>query len=288
MFSFPGMRIIDKTLVTGILAINSLAANAALTFYSSNSVDLVYSSVSNVTWTKDGNLLGSMIAEQGYNTLVNAIVSAKPIIFNTPNLYSPGGAYFLSAFDFSEDSLGKTTWFGAIAFIHYLNISNYGGSNQWRLPSVTDIGPIGCDYSNGGSDCGWNVATNGTAPGDELAELYFSELGSKSYHGNSQTGFGLIDANNVFIHEQRNSYWSSSEYAPNISDAWNEGKAHDVWYFDMLFGEQYRRDKVHRFYSWAINTGYITAVPEPQGAAMLLAGLGWIGLFSRSRKTNKY
>jgi ABC-type sugar transport system substrate-binding protein len=44
-----------------------------------------------------------------------------------------------------------------LAFINYLNSTSYGGTNQWRLPGMTDTGAAGCDFGNSGTDCGYNV-----------------------------------------------------------------------------------------------------------------------------------
>lgn len=63
---------IKLTLVTMSLALSvfSLSAHATLTSYSNSGKGLVYSTVSGFTWTKDGNLLGSLFASQGFNTVV--------------------------------------------------------------------------------------------------------------------------------------------------------------------------------------------------------------------------
>lgn len=79
------------------LLLASLNAHAELTSYNPNGVDLVYSSVSDVTWTKDANLLGSMIASRGFDTVVNEIIAASPIITNTPNGYSSYTHFSLDA-----------------------------------------------------------------------------------------------------------------------------------------------------------------------------------------------
>lgn len=246
---------IKAFLISTTLALSafSLNAQATLTSYTANGKDLVYSSVSNVTWTKDGNLLGTLFASQGFNTVVNAIIAASPTISNTPNVINPSGTYSLSANDFSSD--GITTWFGALAYVNYLNSINYAGSNKWYLPTVAN------------TTFGFNTATNGIAKGDELPELFYAELGG--------TAGRNIPNTPTFDNEQASNYWSGTEYAPDPGSAWG---------FDTFNGGQSRYGKSLLFYAWAVSPGQIAAVPEPEFGAMLLLGLGMVAFASRRRR----
>ena len=128
--------LIKQSILAASLALASFTsqtAQATLINYTNDGKELVYSTVSDVTWTKDANLLGALFASQGFNTVVNAIIAASPTISNLPNPISPTGIYTLSASDFN--SSGGVTWFGAMGYVNYLNSINYGGSSQWRLPS---------------------------------------------------------------------------------------------------------------------------------------------------------
>lgn len=277
MFNFSDMRIINKTFVTGILAINSLAANAALTSYSSNGVDLVYSSVSNVTWTKDGNLLGSMIANSsdananGAKDVIEAILEAS-----AGKSYGSTTGYYLNASSF--ESNGQTTWWGAHAFINYLNSINYAGNNQWRLPTVT--APVNDDCTtgyNGSTYCGYNVATNGSAVGNEYAELFNEESIGRPLldkDGNYQFYAGIKDPGSLFDNEQSDAYSTGTEFASDPNYA---------YHFGTSAGNQYITAKGYRFFTWAITTGHITTVPEPESTAMLFVGLGLIAFIARRR-----
>ena len=51
---------------------------------------------------------------------------------------------------------GHVTWDAAMAWASTLVVGSYGG---WRLPTMVDTGAPGCDYSNDGTDCGYNVQT---------------------------------------------------------------------------------------------------------------------------------
>jgi hypothetical protein len=248
---------IKTTLIAASVALSafSLNAQAALTSYTSGGQEVVYSSVSNVTWTKDANLLGSMITSQGFTTVVNNILSVSPTISNTPNFLSPTGTYSLaSSINFSID--GRVTWFGAMAFINYLNSTNYAGSNQWRLPTVAN------------TSFGTNTATNGTTAGDELTELFYSELGGTANRAIPNTA--------TFDNEQANAYWSGTEYASDPRGAWG---------FFTNGGAQGFDFKNRGYYAWAVSPGQIaapSAVPIP--AAAWLFGSGLVGLAGMRRR----
>jgi hypothetical protein len=244
---------IKSSLVGATLAFSlfSLNAHATLTSITAQGgVEVVYSSVSNVTWTKDANLLGSMIAAD--NGVISKIVAAS-----TNNYGSV--AYIVSASDFSTATLGQTTWYGAMAFISYLNSTNYAGSNQWRLPTVANTA------------IGFNTATNGTAAGDELVELFYSELGGQVRY--------FIPDTATFDNEQAYLYWSGTEHASNTNNA---------WYFQTSNGYQRSSGKFNQLYAWAVSPGQITttstpsAVPVP--AAAWLFGSGIVGLAGLRRR----
>lgn len=242
-----------KPLLAGLLLLGATQAQATLTNYTANGQEVVYSSASNVTWTKDANLLGSMFASQGFDTVVNAIIAASPIITNTPNYASPTGAYVLSSIDFNSN--GRVTWFGAMAFIDYLNKVNYAGSHQWRLPTVAT------------QDEGLNVSNNGTTSGNEYSELFYQELSGIAGHSLPETI--------AFNNEQMNGYWNGTEYAQSPGTAW-------VFYAHL--GEWDNRGKATQRYFWAVSPGQISAVPEPESVAMLLLGLGFVGGVVRRRR----
>lgn len=259
---FPN-RSMGKAIISGLIAFNSLSAQATLTSYNSNGVDLVYSSVSDVTWTKDANLLGTMMAEQGYTTIVNAIIALTPIIYNDPDLFDPFVHYHsLSAVDFKSDDLGRTSWYGALAFVNYLNDKNYGGSSEWRLPTTKRVIFNPTDAL---------TIANGIDPGEEYAELSFSEL-------RGEFNQPIVDQNNIFYNDKAYFYWTGSEYwLPN-----------SVYSFDMTNGIQSNYRKVSNlFYAWAISPGQISAVPEPKSQTLLLAGLVLLGISKSWNKEHK-
>lgn len=240
-----------------LLSAASLTAHAALVPYTgADNVGLVYSSVSNVTWTQDANLLGSMEANPnafGYfnrSDLINAIILANSVngmhglIGDTPNFFDNAGSglYHLTTADFANN--GLVTWFGAQAFVGFLNSIDYGGSNQWRLPTAGD-----------------NPQFRYNQTGSELGQLFYNELAGTA--GNS------IPNTSTFTNEQADAYWSGTEYAPDPDSAWGFGT--DVGIQGFIY-------KDTQFYAWAVSPGQVNAVPVPGAVWLFGTGLlGWLG-----------
>jgi hypothetical protein len=166
---------------------------------------------------------------------------------------------------------GLMTWNQAQGWIASLNTANYLGYSDWRLPTTTDTGTSGCNYSNNGTDCGFN------STGSEMSHLFYTELGNKGYSntsGAAQSGFGLVNKG-PFTNFQSYLYWSGTEYAPDPLSAWA---------FNTLYGNQGVSGKANSLYALAVRPGQVAAVPEPDTLAMLLAGLGLVGAAARRRR----
>jgi len=122
-----------------------VAMNARAALVSTDGGLGVYDNTNNVTWTSNANLIATQAA--GYSGGASAFVSAiifdsGGVIHDTPNVYDPSGIYTLSAGDFNT-SVGWMDWWGAQAWVHYLDVTNYGGSNQWALPTTVDSSASG-------------------------------------------------------------------------------------------------------------------------------------------------
>lgn len=253
----------NKTAFVSVLLFGLFSnhSQAALTNYTSGGNEVVYSSAGGISWTKDANLLGSMFNSQGFSTVVNAIIGT----------YS--GSYALTARDFESD--GAATWYGATAFVGYLNSVSYAGTNQWRLPAIIDTGSIGCNYSNNGTDCGYNVDTST----GEMAKLYYDELGGLAVNdkqGNYQPDADGIPDTAFFDNEMHDIYWSS------LQSSFPGG----AWIFATDDGVQMDGfSKSSHTYVWAVTSALAAPVPEVNSVTMLMAGLGLLGLMGRRKRS---
>ncbi|MFD0930805.1 VPLPA-CTERM sorting domain-containing protein [Methylophilus glucosoxydans] len=282
-FSFSGLLI--------SLAAFSTNSNAALKSYTTNGVDLVYSSVSDVTWMKDANLLKTMMASD--SSLVNKILSASPkLIFEYGNssYYDPldGFAklgYKVTTSDFKAD--GQATWFGANLFINYLNTINYAGTNNWQLPTFSNKWLTG----QGPNYPVHNEPSNGTAKGDEFIELFYSELNSTPAYSKGESpsfdppnpNAGFNNSNNIFtLAQQSSSFWSGTEspapefYCNNGDNCLAKAFTDDGGSFAML--------KQNFSYVWANTQGQISAVPAPAAAWLFATGLPIVAAAARRKK----
>jgi hypothetical protein len=163
------------------------------------------------------------------------------------------------------DSDGVMTWDEAMVWASQLT---YGGFDDWRLPkTIQPDASCSHQYSGGlgyfagctGSELGYlfNVALSGNA-GESILTTH-------------NTAFSMFDNVHAAF------YWSETEYPNQANQAWN---------FNMDNGYQYADYKFDPFrYSWAVRDGDVAAIPEPETYAMLLAGLGLVGIaYQRRRK----
>ncbi len=207
----------------------------------------VYASGMDATWTSDASLLGTLEAnaiangDAGAGNLITAIIDASGgVIRDTPNR-SSNGTYTLSAADFYTGTLGqgRATWWGAQAFVNYLNSIGYGNSNQWRLPTSNAVG----DYDNG----------------SQMGALFYDELGG--------TADNNIPTNSLFSNQITDQYWSGTEWEPNPFYAWK---------FNNSNGYQNFTGKNALLYIWAVRP---SAVPVPSALWMFGTGiLALVGL----------
>jgi hypothetical protein len=101
---------IPQKFVLFALACGPMAANAVVVGVTGQDGSaLVYDSLNNATWTADANLFASQYSTSTIDTIIQDAAGL-------PSLHG----YTLSSSDFRSD--GTMTWYGAQAWVHYLNV----------------------------------------------------------------------------------------------------------------------------------------------------------------------
>ncbi len=172
---------------------------------------------------------------------------------------------------------GTMDWSTAMSWASSLAVGGVGG---WRLPTMTGPSIGGAWTYDGSTALGYNVL----ASTSEMANLFFSTLGNKSVfdtNANQVVWGGALTNKGNFQDMQSFVYWSGTEYAPSTNSAWD---------FGTNDGVQGANTKSDLLYAMAVHSGdvgsVVSAVPEPETYAMLLAGLGLIGAVVRSRRSD--
>jgi hypothetical protein len=183
----------------------------------------IYDTKANIIWSQDANLLGTLegTTAASYNALVSAVIAAnRGAVFDIPNYVDDGKPFHvLSAADFGTG--GTASHWGAIAFVNYLNVIRYGGSNQWTLPFVP----------NDASSLGYEKTDN------PFGELFYTELGGVAGHA--------IPAS-PFLNVQDMYWFANDTYALNSNYA---------WLFSKNWGYQLFTHKDYLLFVWPVRPG---------------------------------
>lgn len=142
---------------------------------------------------------------------------------------------------------------------------SFGGATGWRLPGVrpANASTFNLEYSDdGSSDSGINIS----GLHSELGYMFYVNL------GNSAEG-GLVNSG-PFVNLQSSAYWSGT---PSGSFA------DEAFHFFTAFGDQGISPMAADYYGWAVHDGNVAAVPEPNTALLLAAGLATLVWRRRSR-----
>jgi hypothetical protein len=171
---------------------------------------------------------------------------------------------------------GRLTWDSAVSWVNALSVSGVSG---WRLPRMLDTGLPGCNRSNNGTDCGYNVQTKSSGiVYSELAHLYLNILGNTGQYGPGGvllSNYGLRNSgpfNNLTKVNGASIFWFGQQ---------DQADQRRAWVFDMIRGSQDVAAKTglstaNQFYAWAVHDGDVgqaSAVPEPEAILLALAGL---------------
>jgi hypothetical protein len=246
---------------------------------------LIYDDVLNITWTQNANLFQTQATSNP--NLVTEIIN------NVSTVNIIGSSHTLTNADFNTSN-GAMSWFGAEAWITYLNIQNYEGHSNWRLPIVTPGSGNNLNIYNfqinGTGDSGYNI----TNPNSELSYMYHVNLRFKSYFdvdGKYQSDFGIfgngtyngIDysnfgQNNVGLVKnlQADGYWYGNDYLPLSTNGFA--------FFANIGAQNAAAWGDNQFYAWAVLPGDVFAVPLPHTIWLFISGLGLLALKTRARK----
>ncbi len=262
------MKFSTSTL-SGLAALMLLGAGgvqAALQPYTSQGVNLVYSTDQDLTWTADANLFNTLCEAKGGTApaicpnLIAAIIAAGSPVAHTPSGSFPSPHDVVDT-EFDQTN-GRMTWFAAKAWVAYLNLIAYGGATDWRLwqadPSDTNCSSIDPVGQHQGFGC----------IGNELGYLYYEEGGVTPPNPGPPIST-LSPLSNMFSNLQDWIYWSGTEYAPN---------PYHAWYFNSENGAQVNVNKGSEVpHAWAVRPGQLEPDSQPIPTVSVL-GLGLLGL----------
>jgi hypothetical protein len=223
---------------------------------------MIYDDGLNVTWTQNARLFAAQLATNP--NLVNDIMAVTPTI-NDPFW----GPHAIGADDFqtvndSNGHVGMMTWFGAKAWVNWLNSKSYGGHTDWRLPNVEAVNGSAFVYGpasgglgfDGTVDLGYSIKSKSA----ELAYLYYVSLGNNP--GFDSNGVA-VDPGPLqpgpFANLARDTFWYGTDYAldpSNIAAA---------WVFGFGDGIQAFADKPNKSDVWPVHPGDSSgsATPTP-------------------------
>lgn len=151
-------------------------------------------------------------------------------------------------------------WTTAKNWIAGMNVANYKGFNNWRLPKTTQPD----------TSCGSQIPS----PGFDDQGFGFNCTGSEMGHLYKVEGITAAVPGPLFDNVQADVYWSGTEFALDPGAAWR-------FFFDGGF--QLPSDKDGPYFGWAVRSGDVSAPPIPEPSTIILLGSGLVGLIGWQR-----
>lgn len=209
----------------------------------------------NITWAADANLFLTQATQSGNPAaFVATIISDWGAPFVNPSF--SGITHSLSAADFDTTG-GNLSWFGATAWVNYLNVTNYQGYSDWRLANIGGAG------SNPGICGGGCYPDNSGYPisSSEWWELFNLELG-----GVFRTSIVTThNASYALFSNVQGGYWSDvGQPIDRTNDLF------DIVEDFAVDGAQGRNYTTTMESAWPVRTG-LSTVPAPLMAHLVLA-----------------
>jgi hypothetical protein len=172
---------------------------------------------------------------------------------------------------------GRMTWANAVAWANDLTVGSY---SDWRLP-------------NADPSC---VGNSPPCTNSEIGEVWYTELGNTPGYFANSGPFMNLQSDPVAV-GNGDGYWSGTDYAPDTRSAWMflTPSAYQGYYDKqnpLLFAVAVRDGDVCSAFPGGGATGGCFPgpgpfpVPEPSTYALMLAGLGVLGLVARRRRAS--
>ena len=231
---------------------------------------LIYDDVLNITWLQDAHL-------------------ASTISFGVSGIADGSALY---------DPAGSMTWDTSKLWIDAMNAANYKGFSTWRLPTVQPVNGVSFQYDvsyDGSTDRGFNNYSLSNPSQNELAYLYYVELGNLGLCDSTNavnspvdscsqnTGWGLVNTG-PFSNFDVGRYWTGTHSTQLDGEGFVQQRAFDL---DANFGEMGTGATSGYKYAWAVINGDVGLAAVPIPAAGWLLGSGIFGLAALGKRNRR-